>query len=156
MIGYMNRTLENYWSTREGKDFTTPVSAIYGPKTMIINEYAGSGGDLLPFLFRQNKIGALVGRRTWGGLVGIYNYPVLIDGGQVTAPRVAFRNAQGALDVENKGVAPDIDVDLDPKMWRLGRDLQIEKAVEISLAAIKKNPERKPTKGAFPNYQKTK
>jgi tricorn protease len=123
---------------------------------MIINEYAGSGGDLLPFLFRQNKIGALVGRRTWGGLVGIYNYPVLIDGGQVTAPRVAFRNAQGALDVENKGVAPDIDVDLDPKMWRLGRDLQIEKAVEISLAAIKKNPERKPTKGAFPNYQKTK
>jgi tricorn protease len=63
MIGYMNRPLMNYWSTREGEDFTTPVSAIYGPKTMIINEYAGSGGDLLPFLFRQNKIGAL-GRQT--------------------------------------------------------------------------------------------
>ena len=155
MIDYMRRPLMNYWSTREGEDFTTPVSAIYGPKTMIINEYAGSGGDLLPWLFRQNKLGALVGKRTWGGLVGIYTYPVLIDGGSVTAPRVAFRNAQGELDVENKGVPPDIDVDLDPKMWRAGRDIQLEKAVEVTLAEIKKNPMRKPTKGAFPNYQKT-
>jgi len=118
MIGYMTRPLMNYWSTREGEDFTTPVSAIYGPKTMIINEYSSSGGDLLPWLFRQQKIGMLVGKRTWGGLVGIYGYPTLIDGGAVTAPRVAFRNLQGELDVENKGVAPDIDVDLDPKMWR--------------------------------------
>jgi tricorn protease len=154
MIAYMNRPLMNYWSTREGEDFTTPVSAIYGPKTMIINEYAGSGGDLLPFLFRQSKLGALVGKRTWGGLVGIYNYPTLIDGGQVTAPRVAFRNAQGELDVENKGVAPDVDVDLDPKIWRQGRDVQLEKAVEVTLAEIKRNPVRKPAKGAFPNYQK--
>ncbi len=154
MIAYMSRPLMNYWSTREGEDFTTPVSAIYGPKTMIINEYSSSGGDLLPFLFRQNKLGALVGKRTWGGLVGVYNYPVLIDGGQVSAPRVAFRNARGELDVENKGVAPDVDVDLDPKMWRQGRDIQLEKAVEITMAEIKKNPQRKPVKGAFPNYQK--
>jgi tricorn protease len=156
MIGYMTRPLMNYWSTREGEDFTTPVAAIYGPKTMIINEYSSSGGDLLPFLFRQNKIGALVGKRTWGGLVGIYNYPVLIDGGQVTAPRVAFRNPQGELDVENKGVPPDVEVDLDPKLWRAGRDVQLEKAVEITLAEIKKNPLRKPAKGAFPNYQKSR
>jgi tricorn protease len=108
----------------------------------------------LPFLFRQNKLGALVGKRTWGGLVGIYNYPTLIDGGQVTAPRVAFRNAQGELDVENKGVAPDIDVDLDPKIWRQGRDVQLEKAVEVTLAEIKRTPVRKPSKGVFPNYQK--
>jgi tricorn protease len=154
IIEYMRRPLMNYWSTREGEDFTTPVSAIYGPKTMIINEYSSSGGDLLPFLFRQNKLGALVGKRTWGGLVGIYNYPVLIDGGQVTAPRVAFRNAQGELDVENKGVAPDVEVDLDPKIWRQGRDPQLEKAVEIALAEIKRSPLRKPAKGAFPNYQK--
>ncbi|HSK74234.1 MAG TPA: PDZ domain-containing protein [Pyrinomonadaceae bacterium] len=156
MIAYMSRPLMNYWSTREGEDFTTPVAAIYGPKTMIINEYSSSGGDLLPFLFRQNKLGALVGKRTWGGLVGIYNYPVLMDGGQVTAPRVAFRNAQGELDVENKGVAPDIEVDLDPKIWRQGRDIQLEKAVEVTLAEIKRNPVRKPAKGAFPNYQKAR
>jgi tricorn protease len=87
-------------------------------------------------------------------LVGVYNYPVLIDGGQVSAPRVAFRNARGELDVENKGVAPDVDIDLDPKMWRQGRDIQLEKAVEITMGEIKKNPSRKPVKGAFPNYQK--
>ncbi len=153
-IEYMKRPLMNYWSTREGEDFTTPVSAIYGPKTMIINEYSSSGGDLLPWLFRENKVGTLVGRRTWGGLVGIYSYPPLIDGGGVSAPRVAFRNLQGELDVENKGVPPDVDVDLDPKMWRQGRDTQLEKAVETTLAEIKKAPQRKPAKGPFPNYQK--
>ncbi|MDQ3800412.1 MAG: PDZ domain-containing protein, partial [Acidobacteriota bacterium] len=154
MIGYMSRPLMNYWSTREGEDFATPTASIFGPKTMIINEYSSSGGDLLPFLFRQNKLGPLVGKRTWGGLVGIYTYPTLIDGGQVTAPRVAFRNPQGELDVENKGVAPDIEVDLDPKMWRAGRDIQLEKAVEVTLAELRRNPPRKPAKGAFPNYAK--
>lgn len=154
IIDYMRRPLMNYWSTREGEDFTTPVSSIYGPKTMIINEYAGSGGDLMPWLFKQAKIGSLVGKRTWGGLVGIYTYPVLIDGGGVTAPRVAFRNEKGELDIENKGVAPDLDVDLDPKMWRIGRDVQLEKAVEVTLTELNRNPQKKPANGAFPNYQK--
>ena len=75
IVDYMRRPLMNYWSTREGEDFTTPIGSIYGPKTMIINEYAGSGGDLMPWLFREAKVGSLVGKRTWGGLVGIYNYP---------------------------------------------------------------------------------
>lgn len=154
IIDYMRRPLMNYWSTREGDDFTTPIGSIYGPKTMIVNEYAGSGGDLMPWLFRKAKIGQLVGKKTWGGLVGIYTYPQLIDGGSVTAPRVAFRNAEGELDVENKGVAPDIDIDLDPKMWRQGRDVQLEKAVEVTLDAVRKNPMRKPANGAFPNYHK--
>ena len=154
IIDYMRRPLMNYWSTREGADFTTPVGSIYGPKTMIINEYAGSGGDLMPWLFRQAKVGQLVGKRTWGGLVGIYNYPTLIDGGSVTAPRVAFRNTNGELDIENKGVAPDVEVDLDPQLWRQGRDPQLEKAVEITMSEVKKNPMRTPAKGAFPNYQK--
>ncbi len=153
-IGYMNRPLMNYWSTREGENFTTPVGSIYGPKTMIINEYAGSGGDLLPWLFREAKIGTLVGKTTWGGLVGIYNYPQLIDGGTVTAPRVAFRNLKGELDIENKGIAPDIEVELDPKMWRQGRDVQLEKAVEVTMSEIKRSPVRNPVKGAFPNYRK--
>jgi tricorn protease len=144
----------NYWSTREGEDFTTPVGSIYGPKTMIVNEYAGSGGDLLPWLFRKADIRTVVGKRTRGGLVGIYSYPQLIDGGSVTAPRVAFRNAKGELDVEHKGVAPDVEIDLDPKLWRMGRDPQLEKAVEITLEQIKKNPMTKPKNGAFPNYSK--
>jgi tricorn protease len=154
IIDAMRRPLMNYWSTREGEDFTTPVHSIFGPKTMIINEYAGSGGDLMPWLFRKAKIGSLVGKKTWGGLVGIYTYPTLIDGGYVSAPRVAFRNAEGELDVENKGVSPDVDVDLDPKAWRAGRDVQLEKAVEVTMDVLKKNPMRKPAHGPFPNYHK--
>lgn len=153
-ISYMNRPLMNYWSTREGEDFTTPIGSIYGPKTMIVNEYSSSGGDLLPWLFRKAKIGPIVGKRTWGGLVGIYAYPPLIDGGGVSAPRVAFRNAEGELDVENKGVAPDIAIDLDPKMWRQGSDTQLERAVQVTLENIRKNPTSKPKNGAFPKYPK--
>ena len=89
-ISYMNRPLMNYWSTREGEDFTTPIGSIYGPKTMIVNEYSSSGGDLLPWLFRRSKIGQIVGKTTWGGLVGIYNYPPLIDGGGCERPTGCF------------------------------------------------------------------
>ncbi|MBA3440659.1 MAG: PDZ domain-containing protein, partial [Pyrinomonadaceae bacterium] len=122
-IDYMRRPLMNYWATREGADFTTPVGSIYGPKAMIIDETAGSGGDALPWYFRRSKIGPLIGKRTWGGLVGIYDYPQLIDGGSVTAPRVAFYSPEGEWDVENNGVAPDIEIELDPQAWRQGRDL---------------------------------
>jgi tricorn protease len=142
----------NFWATREGSDFTTPVASIYGPKAMIINEYAGSGGDMLPWLFRKAGVGTLVGKRTWGGLVGIYDYPFLMDGGQVTAPRVAFYNLQGEWDVENHGTPPDIDVELDPAAWRAGRDPQLEKAVEVVMADLKKNPLPKYRRPAYPNY----
>ncbi len=153
-IDVMRRPLMNYWSTREGENFQTPVHSILGPKTMMINEYSSSGGDALPWMFRKAKVGQLVGRRTWGGLVGIYDYPTLIDGGSVTAPRVAFRDAEGNLDVENKGVAPDVDIDLDPKLWRAGRDSQLEKAVQVTMDSLQKNPIVKPKNGAAPNYQK--
>jgi tricorn protease len=153
-IDYMRRPLMNYWATREGEDFTTPVGAIYGPKAMIIDGYSSSGGDALPWYFRRAKIGPLVGKRTWGGLVGIYDYPQLIDGGTVTAPRVAFYSPEGAWEVENAGVAPDIEVELDPQAWRQGRDMQLEKAVEVVLDALRKNPLPAPRKPAYPNYHK--
>jgi tricorn protease len=119
---------------------------------MITNEYAGSGGDLLPWLFRRSGIGPLVGKRTWGGLVGIYDYPQLIDGGSVTAPRVAFWSPDGKWDVENRGVAPDVEVEFDPEAWRAGRDPQLEKAVELVMAALKKHPVSMPKPPAYPNY----
>jgi tricorn protease len=144
IVDYMRRPLMNYWATREGADFTTPVGSIYGPKAMIINETAGSGGDALPWYFRKAKVGTLVGTRTWGGLVGIYDYPTLVDGGTVTAPRVAFYNTEGSWDVENAGVAPDIEVDLEPQAWRAGRDLQLEKAIEVVMAEMRKNPPPQP------------
>ncbi|MEP7272039.1 MAG: PDZ domain-containing protein [Acidobacteriota bacterium] len=152
IVDYMRRPLMNYWTTREGEDFTTPVGSIFGPKAMIINEYAGSGGDLLPWLFRKAGVGQLVGKRTWGGLVGIYTYPQLMDGGQVTAPRVAFYNTEGAWDVENHGTAPDIEVELDPKVWRSGRDPQLERAVQVVMDGLKINPPPKAKKPAYPNY----
>ncbi len=153
IIDYMRRPLLNRWATREGEDFSTPSASIYGPKAMIINEYAGSGGDLMPWLFRKSGIGPLVGKRTWGGLIGIYDFPPLIDGGYVSAPRVAFYNLQGEWDVENFGTPPDVEVDFDPAEWRKGRDPQLEKAVEVVMAELKKKPAPKFKKPAFPNYQ---
>src|SRR5207302_4151973 len=112
---------------REGKDVTTPIEAIFGPKVMINNEMAGSGGDAMPWMFRKTGIGPLVGKRTWGGLVGIYDYPELIDGGGVTAPRLAFYNLEGDWEVENQGVPPDVEVEMDPYLCRQGHDPQLEK-----------------------------
>src|SRR5579859_1062661 len=152
VIDYLRRPLQNYWLTREGQDFTTPVGAIFGPKAMIINMYAGSGGDALPWYFRDAKLGPLVGTRTWGGLVGIYDYPQLMDGGSVTAPRVAFYNRNGDWDVENHGVAPDVEVEITPKDWAGGHDPQLEKAVALLMDSLKKNPLPVAKRPAFPNY----
>jgi tricorn protease len=152
IIDYMRRPLMNKWATREGEDFSTPSASIYGPKVMIINEYAGSGGDMMPWLFRKAGVGPTVGKRTWGGLVGIYDYPPLMDGGNVSAPRVAFYNLQGEWDVENHGTPADVDVDLDPAAWRQGKDTQLEKAVQVAMDLMKKNPPLKPKKPAYPNY----
>jgi tricorn protease len=121
---------------------------------MIINEFAGSGGDAMPWYFRKAGVGPLVGKRTWGGLVGIGGYPPLLDGGQVTAPSFAFFNPNGTWDVENHGVAPDVEVDLDPYEVRNGRDPQLERAVEVVLEALKKNPPRQPKVPEYPNYHK--
>jgi len=153
IIDYMRRPLMNKWVTREGEDFSTPATSIFGPKVMIINEFAGSGGDMLPWLFRKAGLGKTVGKRTWGGLVGIYDYPTLMDGGSVTAPRVAFYNLQGEWDVENYGTPADVEVELDPAEWRKGRDPQLEKAVEVAMAELKAKPAPKYKRpAAFPNY----
>jgi tricorn protease len=154
MIETMQRKLTSYWYTREGGIFSSPLDAIFGPKVMITNQFAGSGGDWLPWAFRHVGLGALIGEKTWGGLVGIYDYPQLIDGGFVTAPRVAFFNPNGTWDVENHGVPPDIPVLLDPHAWREGHDAQLEKAVAVALEELKKAPLPVPHLPAFPDYSK--
>lgn len=126
--------------TREGDPDVEPAQAIFGPKVMIINQMSGSGGDALPWLFKKNDIGPLVGTRTWGGLVGIGNYPSLIDGGTVTAPRWALYGTHGEWEVENIGIAPDIEVQDDPAQERLGHDPQLEKAVAVALEALASHP----------------
>lgn len=154
VIDYLRRPLLSYWHTREGADFTTPFAAIFGPKAMIVNEFAGSGGDAMPWMFRKAGIGPLIGKRTWGGLVGIYDYPTLIDGGAVTAPRLAFWNPEGSWDVENAGVAPDVEVEHDPKAVREGRDPQLERAVQWVLEELKKKPLPQHKRPPYPNYHK--
>src|SRR3546814_7689188 len=95
---------------------------------MMIDQDAGSGGDYLPYAFREAGIGPLLGARTWGGLIGIYANPPLVDGGTLTVPFFRFYNAKGQWSVENEGVAPDIAVELDPLATNAGRDSQLERA----------------------------
>lgn len=147
ILDYLRRTLMNFRTTRDGEDMTTPVSLIQGPKAMIINEYAGSGGDAMPWHFRQARIGLLVGKRTWGGLVGFYGPgESLMDGGVVTQPSRGFWTPNNAWEVENHGVAPDVEAELDPQAMREGHDPQLERTVELLLADLEKHP--------IPTYQK--
>jgi tricorn protease len=152
IIDYLRRPVQSLVATREGESYTEPQEAIYGPKTMIINEFAGSGGDAMPWYFRKAGVGQLVGMRTWGGLVGIGGYPVLMDGGTVTAPRWAIYGTEGEWEVENHGIAPDIEVELDPKLVREGHDPQLERAVEVTMQDLKDHPLPKYRQPDYPNY----
>jgi tricorn protease len=154
IVDYLNRPLQSRAMTREGADLDSPSGSIYGPKVMIINEEAGSGGDALPWYFRKRGTGPLVGKNTWGGLVGIGGYPELIDGGGVTAPRFALYGLKGDFEVENHGIKPDYDVDYDPALVRQGHDPQLEKAVEVVLQLMKEHPAPVYTRPAYPNYHK--
>ena len=153
IIDYLRRPLLNKFTMREGEDITTPTEAIFGPKVMIINEMAGSGGDALPWMFRKTGIGPLVGKRTWGGLVGHYTNPAdLLDGGFAGTPNLAFYTVDGKWEVENHGVPPDIEVEMDPKAVREGRDPQLEKAAEVVLEMLKKNPPPSVKRPPYPKY----
>jgi tricorn protease len=155
IVEYLRRAAPfNYTTGRYGEDVPIPAGAIYGPKAMLINEYSSSGGDELPWLFRRYKVGPLVGTRTWGGLVGIGGYPTLMDGGAVTAPRIALWTAEGEYAVENRGVAPDVEVDLEPAAWRAGHDSQLEKAVAILMDELAKRPPPAAKRPAFPTWAK--
>jgi tricorn protease len=148
-IDILRRPVVSYWAMRYGADLKTPIAGIHGPKVMLIDETAGSGGDLLPWMFRKFGLGPLVGRRTWGGLVGILGFPVLMDGGRVTAPNLAIWTEDGFI-VENEGVAPDVEVEQTPVDVIAGKDPQLEKAIEIVLAALAKSPPVTPKRPPYP------
>jgi tricorn protease len=153
IIDYLRRTLMNFRTMRDGEDTTTPVSLIQGPKAMIINEYAGSGGDAMPWHFRQAHIGLLVGKRTWGGLVGFAGpSEALMDGGSVTSPSRGFWTPNNAWEIENHGVAPDVEVEFDPQAVREGHDPQLEKTVALLLDELAKHPLPVYHKPPYPNY----
>jgi tricorn protease len=138
-IDLLRRPLISYWAMRYGADLRTPGASIQGPKVMIIDETAGSGGDLLPWMFRKLKLGKLIGKRTWGGLVGTLGFPVLMDGGFITAPNLAIWTEDGWV-VENEGVPPDIEVEQTVADVIAGQDPQLEKAIAVVMEELKKNP----------------
>jgi len=131
-------------------------------KTQIVFVFAGDlwivpreGGDAMPWYFKRAGVGKLIGKRTWGGLVGRAFAPQLMDGGFVTSPSSGvFNPMSGQWEVENIGIAPDIEVELDPEIARQGKDPQLEKAVEVVMAELAKSPLPKPKRPPYPNYHK--
>jgi tricorn protease len=139
LVDIMARQVHGYFNSRAGdhRPFLMPNAGIFGPKVMLINERAGSGGDLLPYLFSKMKIGPLVGTKTWGGLVGTWDTPLFVDGGRMVAPRGGFYDLNGEWAVEGVGVSPDIEVQQTPADVIRGRDPQLERAVEEALKLLK-------------------
>ncbi len=154
-IDLLRRPLISYWAMRYGDDLKTPTASIQGPKVMIIDETAGSGGDLLPWMFRKFAVGKIVGQRTWGGLVGTLGFPTLMDGGFITAPNLAIWTPDEGWVVENEGVPPDIEVEQTPKDVIAGRDPQLERAIAVAMEELKKNPPARPKRPSFPIKGKT-
>jgi tricorn protease len=150
-IELLNRPITNYWSVAGDYTWPWPFDAHQGPKCMLINGAAGSGGDAFPRYFRQAGLGKLIGRRTWGGLVGISGVPGLIDGGGVTVPAFAYFDKDGTWGVEGYGVAPDLEVMDDPALMVDGGDPQLDYAVDHMLQEIKTNGYKAPKRPAYPD-----
>ncbi|MEP6635891.1 MAG: PDZ domain-containing protein [Acidobacteriota bacterium] len=159
IIDVLGRDFDGYFNNVAGDryPFTSPAAGIWGPKVMIVNEMAGSGGDLMPYMFKRRKLGLLVGKRTWGGLVHTADSPPFVDGGTMIAPRGGFFSRDGKWAVENEGVAPDIDIENWPKDVVAGRDAQLERAIDEAMRLLKERPVERagkeppaPTWGARP------
>ncbi|MEO8352831.1 MAG: PDZ domain-containing protein, partial [Chthoniobacteraceae bacterium] len=150
-IELLARKVTNYWGVRDGHDWQTPTIAHDGPKAMLANGWSGSGGDCFPWLFRENKLGPVIGTRTWGGLIGMTGAPQLIDGGRVTVPTFGIYDREGHWIIEGHGVDPDIEVIDDPAAMSRGGDPQLERAVVEVLKSLDDKPRAVPKKPVYPN-----
>jgi tricorn protease len=152
IVDVLERRFDGYFNNVAGDrvPFTSPAAGIWGPKVMIINEMAGSGGDYMPYMFKERKVGVLVGKRTWGGLVHTSDTPPFVDGGSMIAPRGGFFDRNGQWAVENTGVAPDVDVENWPKDVIAGHDPQLERAVAEAMRMLKEHPVDRMTKEPAP------
>ncbi len=148
-IDLLRRPYASYFGFRYGADLKIPAASIQGPKAMLIDETAGSGGDFLPFMWRKFQMGPLIGKRTWGGLVGTLGYPALMDGGTITAPNLGMWTEEGWV-VENVGVPPDIEVEQNPAEVINGKDPQLDRAIQWIMEELKKNPPRTPKRPPYP------
>ncbi len=142
----LRRELAGMFAARNAGDETYPWSMIYGPMVCIINEHAGSDGDLFPYFFRRYKLGKVIGRRTWGGVIGIRMDKRLVDFGGFTMPEFANYGINRDWVIEGHGVDPDIDVDLLPEDFVDGRDPQLEKAIEVAVDELENGNWVKPAR----------
>ncbi|MBL8991240.1 MAG: PDZ domain-containing protein, partial [Phycisphaerae bacterium] len=150
-IELLDRKVTNYWAKRSGTDWTWPPDGHFGPKCMLVNGLAGSGGDMFPWLFKHNKVGKVIGTRTWGGLVGISGNPGLIDGGSISVPTFGFYETDGTWGVEGHGVDPDMVVIDDPGLMLKGGDPQLDAAIAHMLEEIRTRPHVPPARPKSPN-----
>ncbi len=154
IVEQLGRPMMSMVATRDAENEVQPQGAIFGPKAMLVNEAAGSGGDAMPWYFRKAGLGPLIGKRTWGGLVGRAAGVPLMDGGYVGAPSSAVWDpARSEWIAENVGVAPDIEVEQDPALVRQGKDPQLDKAIEVVMAELAKKPPLVPKRPAYPVYR---
>lgn len=154
IVDYLARKPMTLVVTREGEPSLAPMQAMPGPKAMLINELSGSGGDALPWYFKRLGLGPLIGTRTWGGLIGIYGYPAMIDGSTITSPRLALGGLHGSWEVENRGVAPDIEIDDTPRETRAGGDPQLERAVQHVMQQLREQPPQAfPPTPPYPDFR---
>ncbi|HEX7090872.1 MAG TPA: PDZ domain-containing protein [Longimicrobiales bacterium] len=150
-VELLSRPIYNFWGVRSGRDWQWPPIAHAGPKVMLINEWSGSGGDAFPFYFKSAGLGPLIGKRTWGGLIGISGAPPLVDGGIVTVPTFGMYSIDGEWIIEGHGVDPDIEVEADPARLARGEDPQLERAIQEALRLLETNPPLRPNKPRYPN-----
>jgi tricorn protease len=150
-IELLDRPLVNRWAVRHGEDWDWPPDGHFGPKAMLINGWAGSGGDAFPYYFRQAGLGKLIGRRTWGGLVGLSGNPALIDGTSHSIPTFGFYELDGTWGIEGHGVDPDIEVMDDPSALARGEDPQLEAAVAHLLSELERAPFVPPSRPKGPD-----
>lgn len=150
-VELLNRPIYNFWAVRSGTDWQWPPVAHTGPKVMLINEWSGSGGDAFPFYFKSAGLGPLIGKRTWGGLIGISGSPALVDGGSVTVPTFAIYSTDGEWIIEGHGVEPDIEVEADPARLARGEDPQLERAIQEALRLLERNPPVRSKRPPYPN-----
>jgi len=147
----LNRPTLGYVARRDHRDWRMPMVSNPGPKVMLINPWAGSGGDLFPYLFRKAELGPLVGKRTWGGVVGIFGNPGFIDGGYMTAPNAGCWFPESGWNVEGTGVEPDYEVENEPHELAAGRDPQLETAIAVVLKQLERNPPQRAQKPPYPD-----
>lgn len=144
MIELLERKPISYWTRRGTGVYSTPAFANAGPKAMLINGYAGSGGDAFPYYFRERGLGRIFGTTTWGGLIGLSGNPSLADGGSLSTPSFRFMDLNGQWAVEGVGVDPDVEVVDTPEAMAHGEDPTLEAAVKYLLDELQRNSPKRP------------